>query len=104
MLSTEDFCRKLAIDFGLLIIIVTAAEKGCHLWFDGSLHHIPARKVIVADAVGAGDSFSAAFVTMLLRTGVILEAGKIANQVGGFVASQRGAIPDYPVDFGFLKG
>ncbi|MFM9074865.1 MAG: PfkB family carbohydrate kinase, partial [Bacteroidota bacterium] len=45
---------------------------------------------------GAGDSFSAAFVTVLLRSGAILEAAAFANQVGGFVASQRGAIPDYP--------
>ncbi|MFM7194270.1 MAG: PfkB family carbohydrate kinase, partial [Bacteroidota bacterium] len=58
--------------------------------------HVPGRTVIVADAVGAGDSFSAAFVTVLLRSGAILEAAAFANQVGGFVASQRGAIPDYP--------
>lgn len=104
VLPMDDFCRRLAVDFGLLIIIITAAERGCFLWFEGSLHHVPGRKITLVDAVGAGDSFSAAFVTVLLRKGVILEAGTVANQVGGFVASQRGAIPDYPADFGFLRG
>ena len=101
VLPMEEFCRRLAADFNLLIIIITAAEKGCYLWFDGSLHHVPGKKVVVADAVGAGDSFSAAFLTVLLRKGVILEAAGVANQVGGFVASQRGAIPDYPADWRF---
>ncbi|MFM7327196.1 MAG: PfkB family carbohydrate kinase, partial [Bacteroidota bacterium] len=96
ILPLEECCRRLAVDFGLLIIIITAAEKGCYVWLEGVLHHVPGRTVIVADAVGAGDSFSAAFVTVLLRSGAILEAAAFANQVGGFVASQRGAIPDYP--------
>lgn len=103
-LPMDAFCRRLAFDYGLLFIIVTAAEKGCYLWFDGSIHHVPARKVVVADAVGAGDSFSAAFVTMLNRTGVVLEAAQVANQVGGFVASSRGAIPDYPQELRHLFG
>ncbi|MFM9074114.1 MAG: PfkB family carbohydrate kinase, partial [Bacteroidota bacterium] len=57
ILPLEECCRRLAVDFGLLIIIITAAEKGCYVWLEGALHHVPGRKVMVADAVGAGDSF-----------------------------------------------
>lgn len=96
ILPVADFCQRLAADYDLRIIIVTAAEKGCYVWFDGSLHHVPGQQVVVADAVGAGDSFSAAFVTSLLRLNGVAEAAAFANRVGGFVASRRGAIPDYP--------
>lgn len=101
VLPLDEFCKQLSIDYGLLFIIVTAAEKGCYIYFEGSTHHVPARQVTVADAVGAGDSFSAAFVTMLKKSGVVLQAAQVANQVGGFVASSRGAIPEYPEE---LKG
>jgi len=94
-LSMEAFCQKMYIDYELELIIITAAEKGCYIFEADKLQLVPGRAVEVADAVGAGDSFSAAFMYVYFHKGDALAAAKIANQVGGFVASHHGAIPSY---------
>ena len=50
------------------------------------------------DAIGAGDAFSAAFMYKYFQAGDAMLAATVANKVGGYVASQEGAIPDYPND------
>ncbi len=77
------------------IIITTAGAEGSYIYEHGKLHHIPTEVVKVVDAVGAGDSFSAAFLTNYTETNDVIKAATIANKVGGYVASQRGAIPVY---------
>lgn len=76
-------------------VIVTAGGEGCYIFANKSLTHIPSSPVKVADTVGAGDSFSAAFVVVYSQTGDVVKAATIANKVGGFVASQHGPIPAY---------
>ena len=76
-------------------MIVTAAEKGCHISQGDRFVSIPGIPVQVVDAIGAGDSFSAAFLHVFARTGNAELAGRIANSVGAFIATQRGAIPTY---------
>jgi|JI9StandDraft_1071089.scaffolds.fasta_scaffold00552_18 fructokinase len=49
-----------------------------------------------ANAVGAGDAATAAFVVGLLRGSPIAEIVAHANRVGAFVASQPGAVPHLP--------
>ena len=95
-LSLESFARRIIGRFEIPMVIITAAEKGCYVSTEGEFIHVPAVPVTVADAVGAGDAFSAAFVANLLRTRDIRQAAEVANRIGAFVASQRGAIPDYP--------
>ena len=95
-LSLESFAQKIINRFEVPLVIITAAEKGCYVASEGEFIHVSAVPVMVADAVGAGDAFSAAFVSNLLRTRDIRQAAEVANRVGAFVASQRGAIPDYP--------
>ncbi|MEQ9216853.1 MAG: carbohydrate kinase [Cyclobacteriaceae bacterium] len=77
-------------------IIITAGGEGCYVYHDGNISHIPTEKIKVIDTVGAGDSFSAAFVCVYYQTGDPVKAATIANKVGGFVASSRGPIPNYP--------
>ncbi|HEY0742926.1 MAG TPA: PfkB family carbohydrate kinase [Chryseosolibacter sp.] len=94
----EEFMRTLSHMFPKMrLIIVTAAEKGCYLFEVGKgLVSVPGVPVKVADAVGAGDAFSAAFMHMLGNYGDPLVAARVANRVGAFVASQHGPIPEYP--------
>lgn len=96
----EEFMRTLSHMFPKLrLIIVTAAEKGCYLFEAGKgLFSVPGVPVKVADAVGAGDAFSAAFMHMLGNYGDPLLAARVANRVGAFVASQHGPIPEYTVE------
>ena len=54
---------------------------------------IPAVPVDVADAVGAGDSFSAAFMFAMSRGKDAFDAAGYAARLGSFVASRSGAVP-----------
>ncbi len=103
-LSEQLFAQKIAQDYHQKIIIITAGAEGCYVYYQGELHKIGAQKVKVKDAVGAGDSFSAAFLFKYLRNADPVEAGKAANRVGGFVASSRGAIPSYSNEIRELLG
>ncbi len=94
--SVKDFCDHVAERYSIRIIIVTAAENGCFIFRDGVLVHVPGKKVVLNDAVGAGDAFSASFMFEFLKHGDVITAATKANAVGAFVASQQGAIPRYP--------
>jgi fructokinase len=94
--SDEDVCHKLVETYpNINVIIITAAEKGCFVFYGGHFYYIPGIPVVVEDAIGAGDAFSAAFMNEYFRTGDPVGAASVANRVGGFVASRRGPIPMY---------
>jgi fructokinase len=59
---------------------------------DGAYSHIPTPKVKVADTVGAGDSFTAVFVTSLLQGKSLGDAHAKAVEVSAYVCTQNGAI------------
>jgi fructokinase len=96
-LSMEAFIRALNAKYpNIRMVIVTAADKGCYVFDEKSeATHVAGFPVIVADAVGAGDAFSAAFMHMVGNFGDVLKAAQVANRVGAFVASQAGPIPSY---------
>lgn len=93
--SRQDFCRALFSKYKLKIICITLGERGS-LVFDGyNFYNISGVKIKVKDTVGAGDSYSAAFLFSFLSEASPEESGIFANQVGAFVASQSGAVPKY---------
>ena len=47
------------------------------------------------DTVGAGDAFSAGFIAAYLSGRNPADAAKQGNILADFVASQKGAVPDY---------
>lgn len=95
--SLEVRCRSLVRAYpNIGVVIITAAEKGCSVFFDDQLHDIPGIPIQIKDAVGAGDAFSAAFAHDFFRTKDPLSAARIGNRVGAFVASRNGPIPEYP--------
>jgi fructokinase len=49
----------------------------------------------VADTVGAGDAFTAAFIHAVSEQKPMGDAARFANAVGALVASRAGAIPDW---------
>jgi fructokinase len=96
ILSKDKFCEMITGLFAnVKIIIITAAEKGCFVFENRVTHFIQGIPVAVVDAVGAGDAFSAAFIHNFVKTGNAMYAAQIANHVGAYVASKRGAIPEY---------
>ena len=80
-------------------ILVTKGPDGARVYHkdgSGTAHYDMNYCVSKAvDTVGSGDAFSAGFIISYLRGDGIEKAGKIGNIMGDFVASQRGAIPDY---------
>lgn len=94
-LPEDQLADKVISQYGVSVVIVTCGEKGA-LFFNNhreyKLEPVPAE---VVDTVGAGDSFSGAFVYSYLYTGDIDRAGKLALDVASFVVSSPGALPDY---------
>ena len=96
--TIEDFCRGGAKKFGWEAVCVTRGESGCALLVGG--HYVEAKgyKVRVADTVGAGDAFAAAFVHGLGCGWSPLAIADFANRVGALVASRPGGTPRWTID------
>lgn len=74
-------------------ICVTKGGKGAVLYEGGIFHNNPGYKVVVADTVGAGDSFLATLIHHLLHGTSPSQALDYACAVGALVASNEGANP-----------
>lgn len=99
----ERFCRRWADRFQCEMICVTCGERGCSILKDKVVTQVPGYHVEVADTVGAGDAFSAAFVHGLEQGWKAQQIGRFANAVGATVASRAGAIPDWNIDEAWAK-
>ena len=82
---------------GLRLLLITRGDKGALVYgaASGKTYESPAEKVTVVSAVGAGDSFSAAFLAEYLKTGDVAAALALATRVSAYVVSCEGAIPEY---------
>jgi fructokinase len=86
----------LAAAYPLRAVIHTRGERGSLALVDGAWAEHPGERVEVADTVGAGDAFTAAFALGLLRgwaPAVILER---ATAVAAYVCTRPGATPELP--------
>lgn len=95
----EDFergSRLLMERYGLKMVILTCGEIGSHIFYEGGFSFLPTPKVEIADTVGAGDSFTAAFVASLLSGKSIEESHRKAVEVSAYVCTQSGAMPIIP--------
>jgi len=95
--SIQNLCRRWSQRFGCTTMCVTFGERGCAILKDGQFSTTPGFHVTVADTVGAGDAFSAAFVHGLSQGWDSKRIGECANAVGALVASRSGAIPDWSI-------
>ena len=82
--------------YQIRIICVTNGEKGCRIYDEESrMITVAAMKVEAVDTVGAGDAFGAGFIYSFSKRLPISRCGENGNLLGGYVASQKGAIPAY---------
>ena len=91
--SQDDFAKHLR-KFGVQTVVLTRGSRGCVVYGDGSRVEIKGEPVEVVDTVGAGDAFTAAFIVGQLRNWPLEPTARLANRVGGLVASRSGAMPD----------
>ena len=89
------FCERLSEDLDIDIVLVTLGADGVSVYHEGLYHAVAGCPVQVADAIGAGDAFSAVFLSSLFDGHAPVQAASLANQVGAYVASQPGALPPY---------
>lgn len=95
-MSIEDTCRYILGAHGLRLLILTCGEDGSYVFSKDEMSFLPTPQVQVVDTVGAGDSFTAAFVVSLLQHKSLQEAHRIAVDVSGYVCTQAGATPTLP--------
>ena len=95
-LSLEEKCRSLIKTYNLQMLILTCGVNGSYVFYDGGMSFLDTPKVTVADTVGAGDSFTGAFVGSLLNGKTVPEAQETAVKVSAYVCTQSGAMPEVP--------
>jgi fructokinase len=93
----QEFCRRWTARFGCKTMCVTFGERGCAILRAGHFIKAPGYHITVADTVGAGDAFSAAFVHGLSQGWPSKKIAECANAVGALVASRPGAIPEWTI-------
>ena len=89
-------CRMILEKYNLRILILTCGADGSYILTPDAVSYMPAPKIEVADTVGAGDSFTAAFIASIVKGDSIQAAHRKAAEVSAFVCSQNGATPELP--------
>lgn len=95
--------ERLRSEFGVDTLCVTRAERGCIVLQGDERIDVPGRPVNVVDAVGAGDAFSAAFLSAHLGGASVDAAARFANAAGALVASRAGAMPHLELEYASLR-
>ena len=87
-LPEAELAARLAGDFPVRVLSVTQGADGCAIYSGNVAHSFACEPVRVADTVGAGDAFSAAFLEHYCRTGDPFASAERGNLLGAYVASQ----------------
>lgn len=95
-IAPEDKCWALLGRYGLRMLILTCGTQGSYVYSPGKVSYQPTPSVVVADTVGAGDSFSAAFMTSIVQGWSIEEAHQRAVNISAYVCTQHGAMARLP--------
>ena len=91
-IDEQELCMQLLRRFALDIVILTKGTEGSFVFNNKETSCQPTPKVHVADTVGAGDSFTAAFVAAFMHGKPIAEAHQFAVEVSACVCQQGGAM------------
>lgn len=99
--TAEKIAHRLLDAFGLQLVCVTRGSRGSFLVSELQTVEHRGFRVKVADAIGAGDAFTACLAHYYLRGRPLEDLSEIANRFASWVATQRGATP--PVGAGRLR-
>lgn len=95
--NEKDKIAALQDKFHLNTILTTRGDKGAVILEDGNFYEHPGFVVKVADTIGSGDSFLAAFLSKYIQGDPLAEAVTFASGMGAFIATRHGACPPYTV-------
>lgn len=91
--SDEEICLQLLEKYHLKFLILTQGTRGSYVFTPNEKSFLGTPKVTIADTVGAGDSFTAAFVSSYLNGRGIAFSHQLAVEVSAYVCQQHGAMP-----------
>lgn len=97
-IDLQDKCWILLGKYNLKMLILTCGINGSYVFTPGNVSFQPTPKVEVADTVGAGDSFTAAFIASILKGRSVQEAHSRAVQTSAYVCTRNGAMPILPAE------
>lgn len=99
--SYKNIRERIAViqdKFKIPSVIVTMGAEGAMINIEGKVYSHPGYIVKVADTVGSGDSFLAAFLYKLFNKKSPEEALTFGSALGALVASKTGGWPEYTTD------
>lgn len=97
-IDLQDKCWIMLGKYNLKMLILTCGINGSYVFTPGNVSFLPTPKVEVADTVGAGDSFTAAFIANILKGKNVAEAHRKAVEVSAYICTQPGAMPTLPAE------
>lgn len=92
--TQEERCRAISRAFNLKFVILTKGGDGSEVVLEDKVHISRPGKIDIVDTVGAGDSFTAAFILAYLRGESLEKAHTIATEVSSYVCTKAGAMPE----------
>jgi fructokinase len=96
--EVKNQLKQLLNRFNLRYIVYTMGENGSIIINDNEFSFLESPKVVVADTVGAGDSFTAVLISGLLRGVQLRKVHEAATRIAAYVCTQKGATPVIPFD------
>lgn len=97
-IDLQDKCWIMLGKYNLRMLILTCGVNGSYVFTPGNVSFQSTPKVEVADTVGAGDSFTAAFIASILKGRSVEEAHSLAVRTSAYVCTQQGAMPLRPAE------
>lgn len=94
--SELEICKQLLENYALKMVVLTKGTQGSFVISKTETSFKPTPEIKVADTVGAGDSFTAGFISSLLKGKSLTEAHEIAVEVAAYVCTHHGAMPQLP--------
>jgi fructokinase len=89
--SFQDFCALALDKFDLDFVLITFGDKGAFAQSSRNEQtYVPGYKIDLADSLGSGDAFSAAFIHKLLNGASLQDACDYGNALGALVATTHG--------------
>lgn len=92
--TQEERCRAISRAFNLKFVILTKGGDGSEVILEDKVHISRPGKIDIVDTVGAGDSFTAAFILAYLRGESLEKAHTLATEVSSYVCTKAGAMPE----------
>jgi fructokinase len=96
--NMKDRMRNLKDQFNIQNLVVTMGGDGALLSMNDEIIKHAGFKVEVTDTVGSGDAFLAGLLSKFIDGATPEASLDFASRMGAFIATQRGACPEYSIE------